>query len=128
VCVCVCVYACTFICRRRAGGPGSNQGEDRAKHQRAEEDGIASQNEELTNVLDQNVSLLKNLTINIGKELDEQNTDLDEQDDAFSSVTNMLSGTMNAMDRMVQTGGTKQICQLTAFIFIVFWVIYYLVF
>lgn len=88
---------------------------------------MESQNDELTNRLSEKVNLLKQLSIDIGVEVKEQNKMLDEMDVDFESTQGFMKKTLGGMTQMLNTGGSKHMCYLVLFIFALFILVYWLV-
>lgn len=75
--------------------------------------------------LNDKVSLLKQLSIDIGTEVKEQNKFLDEMDSDFDMTRGIFAGTMQKLEGMMSQGGSKHMCAMTLFIFFFFLLIYF---
>jgi blocked-early-in-transport protein 1 len=116
------------------GGPQRSHGSGGAAHglndriyAEQTERMMESQNDELTNRLSEKVNLLKQLSIDIGVEVKEQNKMLDEMDVDFESTQGFMKKTLGGMTQMLNTGGSKHMCYLVLFIFALFILVYWLV-
>jgi hypothetical protein len=58
------------------------------------------------------VARLKGLTIDIGNEVREQNSLLDDMGDGFSGVSNLLGTSLKRIGTMLESGGSKHMCYL----------------
>mmetsp|Transcript_15161 Transcript_15161/g.32496 ORF Transcript_15161/g.32496 Transcript_15161/m.32496 type:complete len:144 (+) Transcript_15161:748-1179(+) len=77
--------------------------------------------------LNDKVSVMKDLAIQIGNEVDYQNRMLDKMDSGFDSAQGLLGGTMERLNDMVASGnGGTPLCYLVAFILAVFFALYLL--
>ena len=85
------------------------------------------QNNERISELSDQVARLKGLTIDIGNEVREQNSLLDNMGDGFTNVGDMLTGTLARMGVMLDRGGAKHMCYLVAFVVFVMVFLYWLV-
>ncbi|KAL7529111.1 hypothetical protein ACHAXR_002798 [Thalassiosira sp. AJA248-18] len=83
-------------------------------------------NDRITELSDQ-VARLKGLTIDIGNEVREQNSLLDNMGDGFSNVGDMLTGSLARMGVMLERGGAKHMCYLVGFVVFVMVFLYWLV-
>eukprot|EP00611_Tribonema_gayanum_P018473 TRINITY_DN315_c0_g1_i3.p1 TRINITY_DN315_c0_g1~~TRINITY_DN315_c0_g1_i3.p1 ORF type:complete len:140 (-),score=18.77 TRINITY_DN315_c0_g1_i3:173-592(-) len=72
------------------------------------------------------VSMLKGLTIDIGNEVNSQNTLLDGMSNSMFDANGLLGGTMKKIGTMMKRGGSKHMCYLVAFIVLTFLVIWWL--
>ena len=59
---------------------------------------------------------LKGLTIDIGNEVRQQNTLLDQMQDGFSSTGDMLAGSLRRIGTMLNSGGSKHMMYMVIFI------------
>lgn len=85
---------------------------------------LEQQNNERISDLSQKVSLLKGLTIDIGNEVREQNSMLDNMGDTFSNTSDLLHGSLQRIGVMLQTAGGKHMCYMVAFsvvVMIILW-------
>mmetsp|Transcript_16444 Transcript_16444/g.39356 ORF Transcript_16444/g.39356 Transcript_16444/m.39356 type:complete len:142 (+) Transcript_16444:120-545(+) len=88
---------------------------------------MENQNNDRINELSDQVARLKGLTIDIGNEVREQNSLLDNMGDGFSNVGDMLTGSLARMGVMLERGGAKHMCYLVAFVVFVMVLLYWLV-
>lgn len=88
---------------------------------------MEQQNNERISELSDQVARLKGLTIDIGNEVREQNSLLDNMGDGFTNVGDMLTGTLARMGVMLDRGGAKHMCYLVAFVVFVMVFLYWLV-
>jgi blocked early in transport 1 len=80
---------------------------------------LEQQNNERINLLSEQVSRLKGLTIDIGNEVREQNSLLDTMGDGFSNTRDMLQSSLVRITTMLDAGGGKHMCYLVAFCVVV---------
>ena len=73
---------------------------------------LEQQNNERINELSDHVARLKGLTIDIGNEVREQNSLLDNMGDGFSSTRDLLQGSLGRISTMLETTGGKHMCYL----------------
>lgn len=76
---------------------------------------MEQQNNERINLLSDQVARLKGLTIDIGNEVREQNSLLDNMGDGFQNTRDMLAGSLQRIGTMLQTGGGKHMCYMVMF-------------
>jgi blocked early in transport 1 len=76
---------------------------------------LEQQNNERINELADHVSRLKGLTIDIGNEVREQNSLLDNMGDGFQNTRDMLQGSLRRIGTMLEQGGAKHMCYMVAF-------------
>jgi blocked-early-in-transport protein 1 len=76
---------------------------------------VEQQNNERISMLSDQVARLKGLTIDIGNEVREQNSLLDNMGDGFQSTRDMLSGSLRRISTMLESGGMKHMCYMVAF-------------
>ena len=76
---------------------------------------MEQQNNERINELSEQVSRLKGLTIDIGHEVREQNSLLDQMQDGFMSTSDMLQGSLRRIGTMLESGGAKHMCYMVSF-------------
>jgi len=76
---------------------------------------LEQQNNERINELSEHVSRLKGLTIDIGNEVREQNSLLDNMSDGFQNTRDMLQGSLRRIGTMLEQGGAKHMCYMVAF-------------
>jgi len=88
---------------------------------------MEQQNNDRISELSEQVARLKGLTIDIGNEVREQNSLLDNMGDGFTNVGDMLTGSLARMGIMLERGGAKHMCYLVAFVVFVMVLLYWLV-
>jgi len=76
---------------------------------------LEQQNNERINELSDSVARLKGLTIDIGNEVHEQNSLLDNMGDGFSNTRDMLQSSLRRIGTMLESGGAKHMCYMVAF-------------
>mmetsp|Transcript_27455 Transcript_27455/g.41577 ORF Transcript_27455/g.41577 Transcript_27455/m.41577 type:complete len:143 (+) Transcript_27455:166-594(+) len=77
---------------------------------------LEQQNNERIGELSDQVARLKGLTIDIGNEVREQNSLLDDMGDGFSGVSNLLGNSLKRIGTMLESGGAKHMCYMVAFV------------
>jgi blocked-early-in-transport protein 1 len=87
---------------------------------------MESQNDERISELSEQVARLKGLTIDIGNEVKQQNSLLDQMQDGFSSTGDMLAGSLRRIGTMLNAGGSKHMMYMVAFIVAVMILLYML--
>lgn len=95
--------------RQRGGGGGGMSASD------ANANIMEQQNNERIDLLSDQVARLKGLTIDIGNEVREQNSLLDNMGDGFQNTKDMLQGSLKRIGTMLQSGGAKHMCYMVAF-------------
>ena len=100
----------------KSGSPGLSYGNQNLMEQ---------QNEERVAMLAAQVSQLKSLSIDIGNEVREQNTLLDEMDGSFGSVTSLLGTNITRIGNMLKTGGGRHMMMLVGFVVFVMIFLYW---
>ncbi|KAL3810650.1 hypothetical protein ACHAXA_008174 [Cyclostephanos tholiformis] len=88
---------------------------------------MEQQNNDRISELSEQVARLKGLTIDIGNEVREQNSLLDNMGDGFTNVGDMLTVSLARMGIMLERGGAKHMCYLVAFVVFVMVFLYWLV-
>lgn len=88
---------------------------------------MEQQNNDRIGELSDQVARLKGLTIDIGNEVREQNSLLDNMGDSFGNVGDMLTGSLARMGVMLERGGAKHMCYLVGFVVFVMVFLYWLV-
>ncbi|KAL3791109.1 hypothetical protein HJC23_012094 [Cyclotella cryptica] len=88
---------------------------------------MESQNNDRIAELSEQVARLKGLTVDIGNEVRDQNRLLDNMGEGFSSVGDMLSGSLMRIGTMLESGGAKHMCYLVGFVVFVMVFLYWLV-
>ena len=89
---------------------------------------MEEQNNNRLHELSDQVARLKGLTIEIGNEVREQNTLLDDMGDGFGAVQNLLAASLGRIGTMLQTGGPKHMCYLITFVVAVMVFLYWVSF
>lgn len=110
---------------RRGGAAGAGRG-GMSSHE-ANAGIMESQNNDRISELSDQVARLKGLTIDIGNEVREQNSLLDNMGDGFSNTRDMLAGSLARIGTMLESGGAKHMCYLVAFVVFVMVFLYWLV-
>jgi len=77
---------------------------------------MEQQNNDRISELSEQVARLKGLTIDIGNEVREQNSLLDQMQDGFSSTGDLLAGSLRKIGTMLQSGGAKHMMYMVGFI------------
>jgi len=88
---------------------------------------MESQNDEMTARLSEKVNILKQLSIDIGVEVKEQNRMLNDMEVDFESTQGLMKKTLTNLTHLINSGGSKHMCYLVAFIFAIFMLVYWLV-
>jgi blocked-early-in-transport protein 1 len=109
----------------RSGAPHS-VGNDRMYAEQSERL-MESQNDVLTARLADKVNLLKQMSIDIGVEVKEQNRFLTDMDADMENTQSFMHKTLGSLQNMINTGGSKHMCYLVGFIFAIFMLVYWLV-
>ena len=76
---------------------------------------LEQQNNDRIHELSEHVSRLKGLTIEIGNEVREQNSLLDNMSDGFQNTRDMLQGSLRRIGTMLEQGGAKHMCYMVGF-------------
>lgn len=76
---------------------------------------LEQQNNERINDLSAQVARLKGLSIDIGNEVREQNSLLDNMGDGFQNTRDMLIGSLGRIGTMLESGGAKHMCYMVGF-------------
>eukprot|EP00568_Trieres_chinensis_P007901 CAMPEP_0183307210 /NCGR_PEP_ID=MMETSP0160_2-20130417/17036_1 /TAXON_ID=2839 ORGANISM="Odontella Sinensis, Strain Grunow 1884" /NCGR_SAMPLE_ID=MMETSP0160_2 /ASSEMBLY_ACC=CAM_ASM_000250 /LENGTH=126 /DNA_ID=CAMNT_0025470757 /DNA_START=174 /DNA_END=554 /DNA_ORIENTATION=+ len=87
---------------------------------------MEQQNNDRINELSESVARLKGLTIDIGNEVKEQNSLLDNMGDSFGNVGDMLAGSLKRIGTMLEKGGAKHMCYMIGFVVFVMCFLYWL--
>lgn len=77
---------------------------------------MEQQNNDRISELSEQVARLKGLTIDIGNEVREQNSLLDQMQDGFSSTGDLLAGSLRRIGTMLESGGAKHMMYMVGFI------------
>mmetsp|Transcript_22980 Transcript_22980/g.32097 ORF Transcript_22980/g.32097 Transcript_22980/m.32097 type:complete len:158 (+) Transcript_22980:304-777(+) len=90
---------------------------------------MEQQNNDRINELSDQVARLKGLTIDIGNEVREQNSLLENMENSFGNVGDLLAGSLRRIGTMLESGGAKHMCYMVAFVVFVmvflYWVMSY---
>ena len=87
---------------------------------------MEQQNNDRISELSDQVSRLKGLTIDIGNEVREQNSLLDDMGEGFASTGDLLAGSLRRIGTMLESGGAKHMCYMVAFVVFVMVFLYWL--
>eukprot|EP00934_Nitzschia_sp_Nitz4_P003688 Nitzschia sp. Nitz4//scaffold162_size51285//7600//9536//NITZ4_006965-RA/size51285-processed-gene-0.42-mRNA-1//-1//CDS//3329537961//3678//frame0 len=87
---------------------------------------LEQQNNERIFELSEQVSRLKGLTIDIGNEVREQNSLLDQMGDGFSNTKDMLQNSLRHIGTMLESGGAKHMCYMVSFVVFVVVFLYWM--
>lgn len=111
--------------QRAAGTPGAGAygGQSYAEQTQALQE---EENNQRSAVLGEQVSRLKELSLQINGEVNTQNKLLDGMGGTFGQTGELMSGTMKKLQHMINTGGSKHMCYLICFVVAVFFVLYFL--
>ena len=77
---------------------------------------MEQQNNDRMSELSDQVARLKGLTIDIGNEVREQNSLLDQMNDGFSSTGDLLAGSLRRIGTMLESGGAKHMMYMVGFV------------
>lgn len=110
-----------------SGRGGSGGGRGGMSSHDANSNIMEQQNNDRIGELSDQVARLKGLTIDIGNEVREQNSLLDNMGDSFGNVGDMLTGSLARMGVMLERGGAKHMCYLVGFVVFVMVFLYWLV-
>lgn len=87
---------------------------------------MEQQNNDRINELSEHVARLKGLTVDIGNEVKEQNSLLDNMGDNFGNVGDMLAGSLKKIGTMLERGGAKHMCYMIGFVVFVMVFLYWI--
>lgn len=87
---------------------------------------LEQQNNERIYELSEQVARLKGLTIDIGNEVREQNSLLDQMGDGFGNVKDLLQGSLRRIGTMLESGGAKHMCYMVGFVVFVVVFLYWM--
>ena len=87
---------------------------------------MEQQNNDRIAQLGESVARLKGLTLDIGNEVREQNSLLDNMGDGFSNTRDLLSGSLRRIGTMLEKGGAKHMCYMVGFVVAVMVLLYWL--
>jgi blocked-early-in-transport protein 1 len=111
---------------RDVEGGGNVRGRGGGRANDANSGIMEQQNNERIDELSDQVARLKGLTIDIGNEVREQNSLLDGIGDTFSNTGDLLQGSLRRIGTMLESGGTKHMCYMVAFIVLVMMFLWWL--
>ena len=77
--------------------------------------------------LQKQVGMLKELSLDINVEVNDQNKFLSGMETNFDSTQGLLGGTMGKLKTMVEAGGSNHMCMLIGFVVFVFLALYYII-
>lgn len=90
---------------------------------------MEQQNNDRIDELSEQVARLKGLTIDIGNEVRQQNSFLDNMQDGFANTGDLLAGSLQRIGHMLESGGAKHMCYMVAFVVFImvflYWVMSY---
>ena len=86
---------------------------------------LEQQNNDRIAELSDQVARLKGLTIDIGNEVREQNSLLDDMGEGFSGVSNLLGNSLRKIGTMLASGGAKHMCWMVLFVVLVMVFLYW---
>jgi blocked early in transport 1 len=101
--------------RASAGSRNNGGGHNKSSINDTNANILEQQNNERMNELANHVALLKGLTIEIGNEVREQNSLLDNMNDGFTNTRDMLQNSLRRIGSMLEQGGTKHMCYMVLF-------------
>mmetsp|Transcript_7581 Transcript_7581/g.12235 ORF Transcript_7581/g.12235 Transcript_7581/m.12235 type:complete len:138 (-) Transcript_7581:1460-1873(-) len=85
------------------------------------------ENNRQTAVLGDQVSRLKELSLQINGEVNTQNDLLSGMSSDFSGTGQLMSNTLKKLQHMIDTGGSKHMCYLILFVVGLFFFVYFIV-
>ena len=100
----------------RRGGGGDLEGGGRGGYNDTNANILEQQNNDRIYELSEQVSRLKGLTIDIGNEVREQNSLLDNMGDGFMNTRDLLQGSLVRIGTMLESGGAKHMCYMVGFV------------
>eukprot|EP00937_MAST-01D_sp_MAST-1D-sp2_P004919 g4919.t1 len=106
-----------------AGGGGSSASSNHEQTRNLFE----QENDAQISALHGQIGQLKELTLNINSEVNEQNKFLNNMGKEFDDTEGLLSGTMGKLKNMVAAGGSSHMCTLIAFVVFVFLALYFVI-
>ena len=86
---------------------------------------LEDQNEQMESDMKDKVSQLKSLSINIGMELKDQRTLLDDMDDGFNSTSSIITNTIGKVGKLLKSHSNYHIHYLLLFCLFVFLVLWF---
>jgi blocked-early-in-transport protein 1 len=105
----------------RAAAPASGGGLSYAEQTRQL---YEEENNRQTAVLGEQVGRLKELSLLINTEVNQQNDLLDGMGSSFGQTGQLMAGTLKKLQHMIDTGGSKHMCYLVLFIVCLFLFMY----
>lgn len=106
----------------------SNNNSTRPQYTESNQSLLENANNELTDQLNDKVNRLKQLTINIGNEIKDSNTFIENDFSlTFDNIQTSLKGTVNKLMHTINTGGSKHMCYLVLFILVIFGILWYII-
>ena len=108
----------------RAGGGDVERGGGRYSDTNANI--LEQQNNERIFELGEQVARLKGLTIDIGNEVRDQNSLLDQMGDGFMNTRDLLQGSLRRIGTMLESGGSKHMCYMVGFVVFVVVFLYWM--
>lgn len=88
---------------------------------------LEQHNDSLLDELGSSLDILKSVSLDLSRHIKDDNDMLNQMDDDMDSAGNMMGLTMKRLGDMVNTGGSKHMCYLTAFTLFVFLLVYVLI-
>ena len=86
---------------------------------------LEDQNEQMESDMKDKVSQLKSLSINIGMELKDQRTLLNDMDDGFNSTSSIITNTIGKVGKLLKSHSNYHIHYLLLFCLFVFLVLWF---
>jgi blocked-early-in-transport protein 1 len=117
--------------RSRGGGTGYSNGynpsnlESGMSASETNANIMEQQNNDRIDELSEHVARLKGLTIDIGNEVKEQNSLLDDMGDGFANTRDLLAGSLRRIGTMLESGGAKHMCYMVGFVVFVMVFLYW---
>ncbi|GAB5362747.1 hypothetical protein AAMO2058_000824800 [Amorphochlora amoebiformis] len=87
---------------------------------------MEKENDDMTDKLASKVEMLRQISVNIGKEVDEQNTVIDDYNTSAGDIMGSFKGTMKGLATLATSGGTQALLVKSMGLFGFFLVVYYL--
>merc|ERR1711935_377703 len=87
---------------------------------------LEQQNNDRISELSEQVARLKGLTVDIGSEVREQNSLLDQMGEGFLSTGDMLQGSLAKIGIMLDTSSGKHMCYMVLFVVVVVVFLYWM--
>lgn len=105
---------------------GTNYGGKDNKVEEANRSLMEQENDRKWEELGAKVSMLKGLSTEIHREVEDQNRLLDNMGASFNSVTDLFATTIGKLGNMISSGNSNHMYYLIAFVVFVFLVIYFI--